>query len=173
MRVTNRAQQREVLGLLGALSLGDVLEVGHGPGALLGPLSRREDVSHAVGVDPSADMRRLAVRSLARDIAAGRLEIHPGDAAATGLPDGAVDLVVSVNTVAIWPDLEAGVAELHRVLRPGGRLILSWHGGSRPARGFVLTERQLDRIAESLRCRFAAVDRALTPHCTVFEARRG
>lgn len=173
MRVLNRGEQREVLDLVGTRP-GDVLELGHGPGTLLAGLARIPGVTRLVGMDPSAEMRRLAVRALAREIARGRVEIWPGDAAATGLPDGSVDLVVSVNTVAVWPDLDAGVAELRRVLRPAGRLLLTWHGGDRPsraARRLALTDAQATRIEDALLERFAEVRRYLTPRCTVFDAR--
>jgi SAM-dependent methyltransferase len=173
MRVMNRVQQEEVLELLGPLDGRDVLEVGHGPGVLLGLLVRG-GARHIVGVDPSSEMRRLAIRNRAADIAEGRLEIRPGDAAATGLPDAAVDLVVSVNNVAIWPNLDAGIAELRRVLRPGGRLVITWHGGRQPtraARGLLLPEEKLRRIEDALRATYAEVHRTLTRRCTVFDAR--
>ena len=172
MRLLNRGQQHEVARMLGPLVGRDVLEVGHGPGVLLGLLAR--DARHVTGVDPSTQMRWLAVRANAAAIAAGRLDVRAGDAGGTGLPDAAVDLVVSVNTVAIWPDLDGGVAELHRVLRPGGRLVLSWHGGERPARtarGLVLPEHRLRRIEDALHVRFADVRRTRTRRCTVFDAR--
>ncbi len=174
MRRMNGGQQRELLDLLGDAAAGDVLEVGHGPGVLLGLLVRRSAVRRIVGVDPSQDMRWLAVRALAWEIAAGRVEIRPGDAAATGLPDGAVDLAVSVNNIAIWPDLDAGVAELRRVVRPGGRLLLSWHGGTEPARAarrLLLPEEQQARIEDAVRARFAEVRRVGTRRCTVVDAR--
>lgn len=174
MRAMNRAQQQEVVALLGDLDGAEVLEVGHGPGVLLGMLAGRRDVARLVGVDPSVDMRYLAVRALAWEIAHGDVEVRAGDALATGISDAAVDLVVSVNTVAIWPDLDAGVAELHRVLRAGGRLVLSWHGGeqpTRPQRALVLPEEKLARIEQALRDRFASVSRRLTRRCTVFDAR--
>jgi SAM-dependent methyltransferase len=172
MRLLNRAQQREIALLLGPLSGEDVLEVGHGPGVLLGMLSRT--ARHVTGVDPSQEMRALAIRTHAGAIAAGRLDVRAGDAGATGLPDASVDLVVGVNNVAIWPDLDAGVAELYRVLRPGGRLVLSWHGGerpSRPTRALVLPEERLQRIEDAMRARFPDVRRTLTHRCTVFDAR--
>jgi SAM-dependent methyltransferase len=172
MRLVNRAQQHEVARLLEPLTGKDVLEVGHGPGVLLALLL--PTARHVTGVDPSLEMRRLAIRAHAGAIAAGRLDVRPGDAAATGLPDAAVDLVVGVNNVAIWPDLDAGVAELRRVLRPGGRLVLSWHGGERPARmarGLVLPEDRLRRIEDALRARFPDVRRTLTRRCTVFDVR--
>jgi SAM-dependent methyltransferase len=172
MRLLNRAQQREVALLVEPLAGKDVLEVGHGPGVLLGMLSRT--ARHVTGVDPSLEMRALAIRAHSGAIAAGRLDVRAGDAGATGLPDAAVDVVVGVNNVAIWPDLDAGVAELHRVLRPGGRLVLSWHGGerpSRPSRAHVLSEERLKRIEDALRARFPDVRRTLTQRCTVFDAR--
>lgn len=172
MRLLNGAQQREIARLLAPLAGKDVLEVGHGPGVLLGLLTRT--ARHVTGVDPSREMRALAIRAHAAPIAAGRLDVRAGDAGATGLPDAAVDVVVGVNNVAIWPDLDAGVAELHRVLRPGGRLLLSWHGGERPsrtARRMVLPEERLQRIEDALRARFPEIRRTLTRRCTVFDAR--
>jgi SAM-dependent methyltransferase len=174
MRTMNRAQQQEVVALLGDLHGADVLEVGHGPGALLALLAAQPGVGRVTGVDPSADMRYLAIRSLAWPIAQGRVDIRPGDAAATGLPNACVDVVVSVNTVSIWPDLDAGAAELRRVLRPGGRLVIAWHGGEHPTRAqraLVLPEEKLARIEQGLEAHFSTVSRTLLRRCTVFQAR--
>ncbi len=71
-------------------------------------------------MDPSLEMRRLAVRALAGRIAAGQVEVRAGDAAATGLPDAAVDLAVAVNNVAIWPDLDAASPSCAACCGPAG-----------------------------------------------------
>ncbi|MEN3268195.1 hypothetical protein [Pseudonocardia sp.] len=74
----------------------------------------------------------------------------------------------------IWPDLDAGIAELRRVLRPAGRLTVSWYGGEHPSRSvrrLVLPEDQLERVENGLRSRFADVRRMRTRRCTVFDAR--
>ena len=66
--------------------------------------------------------------------------------------------MVSVKNVAIWPDLEAAVGELHRVVRPGGTVIIAWHGGTKPSRivkSLSLPEDELGRIEQVLRDRFA------------------
>ncbi len=179
MRVLNRGELREVAELLGdALRQGpaapDIVEIGCGPGVLLGALMAGP-AGTVHGIDPSEEMRTMAVRALARPIARGRVRITEGSAAETGLPDASADVVVSVNTVAIWPDLDAGLDELRRVLRPGGTLALSWHGGRAPARlarSLCLPAEQLDRIEGALSARFTGVRRELTRRCTVFLAGR-
>ena len=46
-----------------------------------------------------------------------------GTAEGLPLPDGAATVLWSISTVHHWPDVPAGLAEAHRVLRPGGRLL--------------------------------------------------
>lgn len=181
MRRGNARQQQEIAAFVDTLlaESGDarveVLELGCGPGVLLGLLARRPGIGRVVAVDPSPTMRTMAVHAVAREVADDRVRIRPGQAERTGLPDAAVDLVVSVNSVAIWPDLDAGLDELARVLRPGGRLVLSWHGGSAPTRSGAalrLPVEQLDRLEAALTRRFDDIRRELTARCTVFTASR-
>ncbi len=68
--------------------------------------------------------RRRPARSRATNGTPGRT----GPAERTnGRPDTSVDVVIAVNNLQLWPDIPAALAELHRVLRPGGRLLLSTH----------------------------------------------
>lgn len=171
----NREQQAEVLALAEVRPGEAVLEVGVGPGVLLGELTERVGVRRVVGLDPSAEMRAAARRRNAAAVQAGRVVVKAGTAAATGQPDDAFDVVISVNTVAIWPDLDAGVRELARVTRSGGRLLLSWHGGTSPTRmsgPLVLAEDVLARIQTALGEQFDLVRRARTERCEVFQADR-
>ncbi|ORB65250.1 hypothetical protein BST47_14290 [Mycolicibacterium tusciae] len=79
-----------------------------------------------VAVDPSATMRDMAAARCAALIRDGRVEVRDGTAEATGCAHGTVDVAISVNNVMLW-NRPAGFAELFRVLRPGGRLLLSVH----------------------------------------------
>ncbi|WP_017622431.1 class I SAM-dependent methyltransferase [Nocardiopsis chromatogenes] len=163
----NRRQNAEVLAYCGVAPEDEVLEVGHGPGVLLGLLAERARA--VTGVDPSPQMVRMALRRNFAAVRAGRVRVRVGSAEHTGAPDASADLVVSVNTVAMWPRLDAAVDELHRVLRPGGRLVLSWHLS--PAR-FALAPDERAEVREALARRFGAADTGDLRHGAVFFARR-
>jgi SAM-dependent methyltransferase len=157
---TNR--QDDLLDVLDVRPGDRLLEVGHGAGGLIRRLAARTEVSVIYGVEPSEEMRSAATRLNREAVRSGRVQLRLGDAARTGLPRGNVDLAVSVNSVALWPDLDAGLAELSRVLRPGGRVVIAWHGGTAPSaitRRLRLPPDQLDRVERALERRFSAVTR--------------
>ncbi|MFB4279187.1 MULTISPECIES: class I SAM-dependent methyltransferase [unclassified Nonomuraea] len=164
---TNR--QGELLRVLRVRPGEHVLEIGYGPGGLVRLLTRT-GAGRVCGVDPSPEMRAQAARH------AGGADLRLGSAADTGFPDDSFDCVVAVNNVALWPDLEAGLRELRRVTRPGGRLVLAWHGGAAPgpiARRLRLPEDKLGRIHKGLAELFGAVGRHELKSLTVFEAAPG
>jgi SAM-dependent methyltransferase len=166
MLVLNR--QQAVLDLLDVQPGASVLEVGYGPGELI-RLLRQGPAARVCGVDPSPQMRGLALR---RNPGA---DLRLGTAERTGFGDAEFDRVASVNAVALWPDVAAGLRELHRVTRPGGLVLVAWHGGKRrslAARRLALPEDRLDRISEGLGTLFAGVARHELDDLTVFTATR-
>jgi ubiquinone/menaquinone biosynthesis C-methylase UbiE len=168
MLLTNK--QTEQLALLDPKPGSRVLEVGFGPGGLLRELLKTE-VAAVCGVDPSQTMVDLA----GKRNRSSRLELRRGTAAETGYPDAEFDHVITVNTVALWPELEAGLRELHRVVRPQGTVLISWHGGSNPtrmARRLVLPADKLDRIQKGLDDLFSTVTRHELTTQTAFLAVR-
>lgn len=168
-------KQDDVVALLGAQPGDRILEVGYGPGGLIRLLADLTDAASITGVDPSPAMRDLATKYNRAAIRSGRIQLDLGTADRTGLPDASVDRVVSVNNVEIWPDLEAGLRELHRVVRPGGTVLIAWHGGTSPsriARSLRLPEDKLRRIEESLRNRFSGVARHQLASLDAFVATR-
>lgn len=98
-----------------------------GPGAGVGLHAAAMRSGQAVGVDPSEMMLAACRQRCADLINTGRVQLVLGDAENTGQLDASVDVVLSVNNVMLWPDWRAGFAELSRVLRPGGRMLLSAH----------------------------------------------
>ena len=174
-RVMLRAnRQDDLIDLLDVREGDIVLEVGYGPGGLLRRLAATP-AGRIDGVDPSEQMRRAAGRANRAAVADGRIRLRVGAADDTGFAGGAFDRVVSVNTLAIWPDLDAGLAELHRVTRPGGRVVLAWHGGRHPSaigRRLRLPGRHLDRVHDALRDLFSEVVRHELATLTAFTTTR-
>jgi SAM-dependent methyltransferase len=147
-----------------------VLEVGYGPGGLIRLLTRT-GAAQICGVDPSPQMRDLAVHRLRKHANGGRVDLRVGTAEQTGFPAASFDWVVSVNSVALWPDLRAGLRELHRVTRGGGRVVIAWHGGTRSrglGRRLALPQRQLTILEARLAQVFTDVARHDLATLTVF-----
>jgi ubiquinone/menaquinone biosynthesis C-methylase UbiE len=82
-----------------------------------------------LGIDVALPLLELARDRAAREGLAN-IEFRPGDAIATGLPDGCFDAAVCVFGVFFAPDMAAFVAEMWRMVRPGGVLaVTTWGPG--------------------------------------------
>jgi SAM-dependent methyltransferase len=101
----------------------DLLEVACGSGIFLA--QEAAHVRHVAGLDLSDIQIGIARRRLADRIAAGTAEIVKGDA--TGLPwdDGRFSVVTCMGSMEAFPDPGRAVAEMYRVLRPGGRAVMN------------------------------------------------
>jgi ubiquinone/menaquinone biosynthesis C-methylase UbiE len=97
-----------------------ILEVGCGPGALIQALSARATEGLVVGVDLSPTMLQQAARRNAEAIREGWVRLQLGSALALSFEDASFDKALSANSLPFWPDQEAGVKEIRRVLKPGG-----------------------------------------------------
>jgi SAM-dependent methyltransferase len=120
-----------------------VLELGCGSGRLLFRLAARARRGRAVGIDPSELMVRHARHRNRRWIAAGRAAVEPGSSRdLSRFAEASIDRVLGVHVVCFWGDPARDLAEVRRVLRPGGRLLLGFRpvaagesaAGEQPAR---------------------------------------
>ena len=102
-----------------------VLEVGCGPGVALADAARRASAGFVAGVDPAAVMVAQAQRRCHAAIAAGRAEVRLAPAASLPYADQSFTRAFSVNALPHWPSAQDGFAELRRVLRPGGRVVIA------------------------------------------------
>lgn len=98
----------------------DFLEVGFGGGALLAEVRARTR-GQVGGADISPEMVARAKRRLG----AGA-EIVEATVESLPFEDGAFNKAASVANLYFWPDPTAGMAELARVVRPGGRLAVAF-----------------------------------------------
>lgn len=99
-----------------------VMDIGAGIGA--GTMVAAATGCTVVSVEPTSYMRRvLGVRRLIAR-AQDQVRIVDGTAEATTVDAGSIDAAWAVNTMHHWTSLEDGIAELARVLAPGGRVLL-------------------------------------------------
>ena len=104
---------------------GTTLEIAIGTGLNL-PLYPRD--VRLVGIELSPEMLKLA-RERAVELSR-QVDLYEGDAERLPYPDAAFDSVVITLALCSIPDDAAAVREAHRVLRPGGRLLLLEHVAS-------------------------------------------
>ncbi|GAA4679140.1 hypothetical protein GCM10023215_10210 [Pseudonocardia yuanmonensis] len=115
-------QRDEVLALLAPRPGERILDVGSGPGFLLESLAAAVGPEGTVhGIDPSPAMNALAAR---RAGALPAVTLTLGGAESLPYPDDAVDAVVSTQVYEYVADIRRAFAELRRVVRPGGRVLL-------------------------------------------------
>lgn len=76
--------------------------------------------AHVVGIDPSVGMLEVGRRK----ISGKTVELRVGDAQALDLPDASMDACCMAFGIRNVPDRARALAEIHRVLRPGGRVAI-------------------------------------------------
>ena len=131
----------EVMTAVEGFEFAAVLDVGCGTGATLEAIVGAHPEVRAWGIDLSPEMIAVARRRMGK---AARLEV--ADAEHLPLPDAAVDLVVCVDSLHHYPEPDAGLAEMHRVTRSGGGLVIGEWRLATPWR--QLMNRLLPRMPE-------------------------
>ncbi|MGH7814617.1 MAG: class I SAM-dependent methyltransferase [Candidatus Binataceae bacterium] len=103
-----------------------VLEVGIGTGMSLEGFPPYVKV---VGIDPSADMLARAIEK-ARENQWGHVELKQGDALNLDFPDNSFDDVLTFHVISVVPEPARMMAEMVRVCKPGGRIVIVNHFSS-------------------------------------------
>ncbi len=122
MAVKNGRRSRFALELLGPSASEYVLEIGFGPGVDLRRLSRAVgDGGSVCGVDVSEVMLAQASQRNRRAIERGQMTLELASATQLPFAERSFDAVYATNSAQFWPDLAAGMREVARCLKPGGR----------------------------------------------------
>jgi SAM-dependent methyltransferase len=100
-----------------------IVDVGTGPGFLCFELAKLLAEATFVGIDPSPYAVELA-QQFAEKAGLARYEARCAKAEQLPVITGAVDLVVSRESLHEWEDAQAAFSEIYRVLKPGGYLAL-------------------------------------------------
>jgi ubiquinone/menaquinone biosynthesis C-methylase UbiE len=126
-RAAESKPRRRVLELAAPRDGEDVLEVATGTGVQLVRLAQARDGGRTVGVELAEGMVNQTRRRLAAAALAERVELIQGNALELPFAEASFDLLVNSYMLDLLPrdDIPRAVAEFERVLRPGGRLVLS------------------------------------------------
>lgn len=109
-----------------AIRPGDtVLDLGCGAGLdLVLAAQHTGPAGRVIGIDSNADMLARA-RANAQAAGMGRIELHEGQVEALPIPDSCADWVISNCVLNLSSDKPAAFREIRRVLKPGGRMLVS------------------------------------------------
>ncbi len=122
----------QILNLVGSLDGERCLEIGCGGGRLIERVLAAGAKSVA-GLDHSPDMLALSHKRNRQATASGAVELKLADAAQLPWPDSTFSVALSANAFFFIERPERALAELHRVLAPGGRLVIATVPGPLPA----------------------------------------
>lgn len=165
-RALNRGNERAIAAAVDAAEIAPgatVADIGFGGGIGLERLLDRVGEAGTVhGVEISDDMLRRANSRFSRAIRSGRLRLHRGSMTDLPFEDASFDAMITLNTVYFIADLGAAVAELARVIRPGGRVVVGIGDPDvmrqAPFTQYGFTVRPVDQIAAALTDTGMAVD---------------
>ncbi|MGI9658849.1 MAG: methyltransferase domain-containing protein [Gaiellaceae bacterium] len=117
-----------------------LVEIGPGRGS---NFSYYGDGTRVVAVEPNR-LFHDDLRSSAHEHAV-EVDVHGGDLSSARLPTASEDVVVSTLVLCSVPDADAELAEIRRVLRPGGRLVFIEHVAGEPGSATSVAQRVLRR----------------------------
>jgi ubiquinone/menaquinone biosynthesis C-methylase UbiE len=148
------AQNRRAMVALDVRNGDNVLDIGCGHGRSLRALSEMTPGGLVVGVDPSELMGRIARQSIRELIHAGRADVSVAPVEQLPFVDASFDKALCVHVLYFWTDLQPALAEISRVLKPGGRLALFFRTDASPATASFPPEiyrfRSLEEVAGAL-----------------------
>jgi phosphatidylethanolamine/phosphatidyl-N-methylethanolamine N-methyltransferase len=116
--------RRRAVTLVNTLRGRDVLEVGVGTGLALPHYTADKRVT---GIDLSAEMLHQASKRVARYGLTNVQALREMDAEATDFPDASFDIAVAMFVASVVPHPRRLLAEMRRVVRPGGHILFVNH----------------------------------------------
>ena len=120
----DRVWRRRVVGEVRRAKHGRILDVATGTGDLAIAMARRIRDVQVLGVDLSEQMLAVARRKIEARGLDGRIVLDRGDAERLAVADASVDVATVAFGVRNFGDLGAGLRELARTIKPGGKVVI-------------------------------------------------
>lgn len=100
-----------------------VLDIGCGSGAAVRAIASNLTTGHVTGIDPTSKMLEIASELTVKDSHSQRVTFLLAGAEKIPVESESCDLVLAVNTLHHWVDVNEGLNEVLRILRPSGRFV--------------------------------------------------
>lgn len=102
-----------------------IVELGMANGHFVSEILKLQERIRYTGFDYSQDMVELASEANKKWVEQGIVAFHCASADDLPLADASVDIFFSVNTIYFWSDTEKVFNEITRIMKPGGKVIIS------------------------------------------------
>jgi demethylmenaquinone methyltransferase/2-methoxy-6-polyprenyl-1,4-benzoquinol methylase len=116
--------RRKALGELKMLKPQNLLDVATGTADVAIMAARILNPQKIVGIDISTGMLDLGRKKLLKEGLDKQIELQTGDSEAINFPEASFDAVTVAFGVRNFANLEKGLSEIYRVLKPGGKLVV-------------------------------------------------
>lgn len=127
--------RKKAIDRLKPIEPGVMLDVATGTGEMAIMAKKRLAVKKVIGIDISEGMLELGRQKIVKAGLEESVELLKGDSETISFEDGSFDAVTVAFGVRNFENLERGLTEIKRVLRPGGRLVVLEF--SKPTASFV------------------------------------
>ncbi|HMS71048.1 MAG TPA: bifunctional demethylmenaquinone methyltransferase/2-methoxy-6-polyprenyl-1,4-benzoquinol methylase UbiE [Saprospiraceae bacterium] len=116
--------RKKAIAMVSSPDVKDVLDVATGTGDLAIAVAKALPQSKVIGMDIAVKMLAIGDQKLEKLALTDRVTLEAGDSEAMRYEDGRFDLAMSSFGVCNFGNLKKGLSEMHRVLRPGGRIMV-------------------------------------------------
>lgn len=144
MALKNRARNSWTISLLDIQPSDQVLEIGFGPGQAIQEVAKLTPNGFVAGVDLSDTMVEQASKRNSAAIRSSRVLLQLGSESPLPFDTNKFNKVFAVNSMQFWSNPMAGLQEVMRVLKPGGRVVIT----IQPM--WAKTEEEVQIVAEQL-----------------------
>ena len=120
----DRRWRRSAVDALGKFNPQQILDIATGTGDFALLLAKRIKPQHITGADISEGMMAVGREKVKQEGLQDTISFEKEDCTKLSFPDGSFDAVTSAYGVRNFHDLDAGLREMQRVLRPGGHLLI-------------------------------------------------
>lgn len=126
MNSTNTVMTATAIDLLNITPNDHVLDIGFGGGDSLGQLLHKAHNGHVTGLEMSAAMLKSAAKQYRNAISRDHLSLKEGAIEELPFEAAQFDRICTLNTIYFWQDIEKATAELYRVCKPGGKIVIAY-----------------------------------------------